>query len=66
MFDDSGPGIGMTISLFITCAVRILADKISVELIGMNKTVLKAIEYGLTAAGLLIGILFVVLIIRGV
>lgn len=38
----------------------------SVEVLGMNKTVLKAIEYGLTAAGLLIGILFVVLIVRGV
>ncbi len=31
----------------------------------MNKTVLKAIEYVLTAAGVLIGILFIVLIIRG-
>ncbi len=31
----------------------------------MNKTMLKAIEYILTAAGLLIGILFIVLIIRG-
>jgi len=34
------------------------------RLFGMNKTILKAIEYGLTAAGLLIGILFIVLIIR--
>jgi hypothetical protein len=32
----------------------------------MNKTILKAIEYILTAAGLLIGILFIVLIIRGI
>lgn len=31
----------------------------------MNKSILKAIEYSLTAAGLLIGILFIVLIIRG-
>jgi len=31
----------------------------------MNKTILKAIEYVLTAAGFLIGILFMVLIIRG-
>jgi len=31
----------------------------------MNKSILKAIEYGLTAAGLFIGILFIVLIIRG-
>ncbi len=31
----------------------------------MNKTILKAIEYGLTAAGLLIGVLFIILIIRG-
>jgi hypothetical protein len=31
----------------------------------MNKSILKAIEYGLTAAGLIIGILFIVLIIRG-
>jgi hypothetical protein len=32
----------------------------------MNKNILKAIEYGLTAAGLLIGLLFIVLIVRGV
>jgi hypothetical protein len=32
----------------------------------MDKTILKAIEYILTAAGLLIGILFIVLIIRGI
>ena len=38
----------------------------SVEVIGMNKTILKAIEYGLTAAGLLIGVLFIVLIVRGI
>jgi len=38
----------------------------SVEVTGMNKTILKTIEYGLTVAGLLIGILFVVLIVRGV
>ncbi len=31
----------------------------------MNKSVLKAIKYGLTTAGLLIGVLFLVLIIRG-
>lgn len=31
----------------------------------MNKNILKAIEYGLTTAGLLIGILFIVLILRG-
>ncbi len=31
----------------------------------MNKTLLKMIEYGLTAAGLIIGILFIALIIRG-
>ncbi len=31
----------------------------------MNKMMLKAIEYILTAAGLVIGILFIVLIIRG-
>jgi hypothetical protein len=31
----------------------------------MNKTILKAIQYGLTTAGLLIGMLFLVLIIRG-
>lgn len=31
----------------------------------MNKNILKTIEYGLTAAGLLIGLLFIVLIIRG-
>ncbi len=31
----------------------------------MNKALLKTIEYGLTAAGLLIGILFIVLIVRG-
>jgi hypothetical protein len=31
----------------------------------MNKKILKAIEHGLTAAGLLIAILFIVLIIRG-
>jgi hypothetical protein len=32
----------------------------------MNKTILKVIEYVLTAASLLIGILFIVLIIRGI
>jgi hypothetical protein len=32
----------------------------------MNKTILKAIEYGLTAAGLIIGLLFIVLIVRGI
>jgi len=32
----------------------------------MNKTILKAIEYGLTTASLLLGILFVGLIIYGV
>ena len=31
----------------------------------MNKNILKAIEYGLTAAGLLIGLLFIMLIVRG-
>lgn len=31
----------------------------------MNKTILKTIEYALTTAGVLIGILFIVLIIRG-
>jgi hypothetical protein len=31
----------------------------------MNKTILKAIEYGLTTAGVIIGILFIILIIRG-
>jgi hypothetical protein len=31
----------------------------------MNKNILKTIEYGLTAAGLLIGIVFLVLIIQG-
>ncbi len=31
----------------------------------MNKTLLKAIEYGLTTAGLLIGMLFLALIIHG-
>jgi hypothetical protein len=32
----------------------------------MNKSILKAIEYGLTAAGLLIAVLFIILIARGV
>ncbi len=36
-----------------------------VEVLRMNKTILKAIEYVLTSLGLLIGILFIVLIIRG-
>ena len=31
----------------------------------MNRTVLKAIEYVLTAAGLLIGLLFITLIVGG-
>ncbi len=31
----------------------------------MNESVLKVIKYGLTTAGLLIGMLFLVLIIRG-
>jgi hypothetical protein len=31
----------------------------------MNKKVLKAIQYSLTAAGLLIGLLFIALIVRG-
>jgi hypothetical protein len=32
----------------------------------MNKNILKIIEYGLTTAGLLIGILFIVLILQGI
>ena len=32
----------------------------------MNKSILKTIEYVLTAAGLLIGVLFLVLIVGGV
>jgi hypothetical protein len=31
----------------------------------MNRNILKAIEYGLAAAGFLIGVLFLVLIVRG-
>jgi len=31
----------------------------------MEKKILKAVEYGLTTAGLIIGIVFLVLIIRG-
>lgn len=31
----------------------------------LNKNILKAIEYALTAAGLLIGLIFIVLIVRG-
>jgi hypothetical protein len=31
----------------------------------MNKTILKVIQYCLTAAGLLIGLLFIVLIVSG-
>ena len=33
--------------------------------LSLNKTILKTIEYSLTIAGLLIGMLFLVLIIRG-
>jgi hypothetical protein len=32
----------------------------------MNKSLLKTVEYGLTAASFLIGVLFLVLIVRGV